>query len=85
MPTCAAAVRAHRIFRDLADVSADSNSCPIAVRPHFRIRSGPEAGTYVRVGSTNRRADADLVGEMQRFARGEVYDERPMRLPTPEN
>ena len=42
------------------------------------IRSGPEVGTYVRVGSTNRRADADLVAEMQRFARGEFYDERPM-------
>lgn len=51
---------------------------PSAVRPHFLIRSGPEAGTFVRVGSTNRRADADLVAEMQRFARGEIYDERPM-------
>ena len=54
------------------------NVYPSAVRPHFLIRSGPEAGTYVRVGSTNRRADADLVAEMQRFARGEIYDERPM-------
>ncbi len=54
------------------------NVYPSAVRPHFLTRSGPEAGTYVRVGSTNRRADADLIAEMQRFARGEVYDERPM-------
>jgi predicted HTH transcriptional regulator len=54
------------------------NVYPSAVRPHFLVRSGPEAGTYVRVGSTNRRADADLVAEMQRFARGEIYDERPM-------
>ena len=42
------------------------------------IRSGVEAGTCVRVGSTNRQADADLVAEMERFARGETYDERPM-------
>jgi predicted HTH transcriptional regulator len=54
------------------------NVYPSSVRPHYLIRSGPEAGTYVRVGSTNRRADADLIAEMQRFARGEVYDEHPM-------
>jgi hypothetical protein len=35
-------------------------------------------GTYVRVGSTNRRADAELIAEMRRFARGEVFDEPPM-------
>jgi len=32
----------------------------------------------VRVGSTNRRADDALIAEMQRFARGEAFDERPM-------
>ena len=32
----------------------------------------------MRVGSTNRRADADLLAEMQRFARGESFDEQPM-------
>ena len=35
-------------------------------------------GTYVRVGSTNRRADAELIVEMQRFAGGESFDEGPM-------
>ena len=45
---------------------------------HFITRQGLEAGTYVRVGSTNRRSDADLVAEMQRYARGEAYDEQPM-------
>jgi len=34
--------------------------------------------TYVRVGSTNRRADAALIAEMRRFARVEVLDEQPM-------
>ncbi|MGH8317243.1 MAG: hypothetical protein ACREUL_04595 [Steroidobacteraceae bacterium] len=37
-----------------------------------------DAGTYVRVGSTNRRADAALTAEMQRFARGKAFDERAM-------
>ena len=51
---------------------------PSAVRPHHLLKAGPEAGTYVRVGSTNRRADAALIAEMQRFARGEAFDERPL-------
>ena len=33
---------------------------------------------YVRVGSTNRRADAELIEELRRFARGEGFDEQPM-------
>ena len=50
---------------------------PSPSRPHYM---GPqvESGTYVRVGSTNRRADASLIDEMRRFARGESFDERPV-------
>lgn len=33
---------------------------------------------YVRVGSTNRRADGELIEELRRFARGEGFDEQPM-------
>ncbi len=51
---------------------------PSSIRPHFIKREGPEAGVYVRVGSTNRRADAELVQELRRIARGEAYDEQPM-------
>jgi predicted HTH transcriptional regulator len=43
-----------------------------------QVKAGMDAGTYVRVGSTNRRADAALTAEMQRFARGEAFDERAM-------
>lgn len=32
----------------------------------------------MRVGSSNRRADRELVEELRRFARGEVFDEQPM-------
>ena len=51
---------------------------PSPARPHYLVRQGLEAGTYVRVGSTNRRADPELIAEMRRFASGESYDERPV-------
>ena len=51
---------------------------PSPARPHFLSREGPAGGVYVRVGSTNRRADAELIEELRRFARGEGFDEQPM-------
>lgn len=51
---------------------------PSPSRPHFITREGPTGGVYVRVGSTNRRADAELIEELRRFARGEGFDEQPM-------
>jgi len=51
---------------------------PSPSRPHHLIREGPADGVYVRVGSTNRRADAELIEELRRFARGEGFDEQPM-------
>ncbi|MGH7506713.1 MAG: transcriptional regulator, partial [Longimicrobiales bacterium] len=44
---------------------------PSSVRPHYTVREGLARGVYVRVGSTNRRADAELIEELRRFARGE--------------
>ena len=51
---------------------------PSSGRPHHFKREGPEYGVYVRVGSTNRHADKELALELQRFARGEAFDEQPM-------
>ncbi|MGH7402433.1 MAG: ATP-binding protein, partial [Candidatus Rokuibacteriota bacterium] len=51
---------------------------PSASRPHSVSREGAAGGVYVRVGSTNRRADAELIGELRRFARGEGFDEQLM-------
>lgn len=48
------------------------------IRPHYLRREGLDAGVYVRVGSTNRRADRELIEELRRFTRGEAYDEQPM-------
>lgn len=51
---------------------------PSPTRPHYLKRAGEEAGIYVRVGSTNRRADPELIEELRRFSRGEAFDEQPM-------
>ena len=51
---------------------------PSASRPHYLKREGPKSGVYVRIGSTNRRADPELIEEIGRFARGEAFDEQPM-------
>lgn len=51
---------------------------PSPTRPQHLIREGPIAGVYVRVGSANRRADAELIEELRRFVRGEGFDEEPM-------
>lgn len=51
---------------------------PSPGRPHYLKREGLDTGVYVRVGSTNRRADRELIEELRRFARGVAYDEQPM-------
>ena len=51
---------------------------PSSSRPHYLKRAGLEDGVFVRVGSTNRRADGELIEEMRRFVRGEAYDEQAM-------
>ncbi len=40
------------------------------VRPHYIRREGLDRGVYVRVGSTNRRADRELIDELRRFLAG---------------
>ena len=47
-------------------------------RPYHVIAADAEEGVYVRVGSTNRRADAQLAAELARTARNESFDEQPM-------
>lgn len=51
---------------------------PSPLRPHHLIREGPDRGVYVRVGSTNRRADPQLIAELGRYSRGTTFDEQPM-------
>ncbi len=47
-------------------------------RPHWIKSQGIENGVYVRLGSTNRLADKQLVEELRRSAEGKAFDEMPM-------
>ena len=51
---------------------------PSPTRPHYLKREGLQEGVYVRVGSTNRRADREMIEELQRFSLGQTFDEQPM-------
>ncbi|MCC6649573.1 MAG: putative DNA binding domain-containing protein [Candidatus Eisenbacteria bacterium] len=46
--------------------------------PYHLVPDGVEKATFVRVGSTNRRADPYLIDELRRAARGEAFDEQPV-------
>ena len=49
---------------------------PSAARPRYLERLGLEAGVFVRLGSTNRRADMGQIAEMRRFGQFESFDEQ---------
>ncbi|MGQ0708423.1 MAG: ATP-binding protein [Rhodoferax sp.] len=51
---------------------------PSPGRPHYLKAAGVEAGVYVRVGSTNRRADDELIAELRRTSLGKSFDEQAM-------
>lgn len=48
---------------------------PSNTRPHYLASLGPQAGVFVRVGSTNRRADPAQIEELQRLNRKDTFDE----------
>ncbi len=47
-------------------------------RPHWVNAEGAEQGVYVRLGSTNRQADRELIAELRRSVEGIAFDEMPM-------
>jgi ATP-dependent DNA helicase RecG len=51
---------------------------PSPNQPHYLKSLGLGAGAFVRVGSTNRCADAALVEKMRRMVRNETHDESPL-------
>lgn len=51
---------------------------PSNTRPHYLAQLGPEAGVFVRVGSTNRRADPAQIEELKRLSRMDSFDEQPV-------
>jgi len=51
---------------------------PSSIRPHMLRQKRSDPLIYVRVGSTNRRADPVLADELRRSARSIGFDEEPM-------
>jgi ATP-dependent DNA helicase RecG len=47
-------------------------------RPHYLQAEGAERGVYVRLGSSNRQADRELIAEMRRSVEGIAFDEMPI-------
>lgn len=57
---------------------------PSSSRPHYYKKQGPDTGVYIRVGSTNRRADEEMIEELKRIVRNETFDEQPVPDVSPE-
>jgi predicted HTH transcriptional regulator len=49
---------------------------PSGSRPHWLKKEGAEEGVYVRLGSSNRKADRELIAELKRTAEGKSFDEQ---------
>ena len=51
---------------------------PHSVGPYYAKAKGLKKGTYIRLGSTNRLADAAILAELQRLGENECFDEMPI-------
>jgi len=51
---------------------------PSGSRPHWLKKECPEEGVYVRLGSTNRKADRELIAELKRGVEGKSFDEQAL-------
>lgn len=51
---------------------------PSSNRPHFLKNAGQENGVYIRVGSTNRKADKSTIAELERITLNQSFDEQPI-------
>jgi predicted HTH transcriptional regulator len=50
---------------------------PHSVGPYYAKSKGLKKGTYIRLGSTNRVADAAILAELERLGENECFDEVP--------
>lgn len=48
---------------------------PHSVGPYYAKAKGLKKGTYIRLGSTNRLADATVLAELERLGENECFDE----------
>ena len=51
---------------------------PHSVGPYYAKAKGLKKGTYIRLGSTNRLADAAILAELERLGENECFDEMPV-------
>lgn len=51
---------------------------PSPNRPCYLKAAGPQEGVYLRVGSTDRKADRGQIEELRRWVPETTFDERPM-------
>ncbi len=51
---------------------------PSSNRPHHFRSLGSQDGVFVRIGASNRKADAPLIRELARMVRNETFDEMPL-------
>lgn len=51
---------------------------PHAAGPFYLKAEGPENGVYIRFGSTNRKADQEMVSALRLFASNKTHDELPV-------
>ena len=51
---------------------------PSSSKPHYYKKKGLENGTFVRIGSANRKADFPLIEELKRSTRNEPFDGKPL-------
>ena len=49
---------------------------PSSTRPHHLTSMGAASGTYIRVGSTNRKAGASQIEDLKRLNRMDSFDEQ---------
>ena len=50
---------------------------PHAAGPYYCKSEGIDRGTYIRFGSTNRKADCETIASLKLFAANRTYDELP--------
>lgn len=50
---------------------------PHSIGPYYAKAKGLNKGTYIRLGSTNRLADAAILAELERLGEHECFDEMP--------
>lgn len=50
---------------------------PHAAGPYYHKSEGIDRGTYIRLGSTNRKADSETISSLKLFATNRTYDELP--------